>query len=254
MTEIQSLARGLKILDELVAADGSKSVTELSQVLDLDKSTVSRLVQTLVQYDYVQPEPGSRRYMLGKKITRIRWQLLNQQPIRDQARPFLYSLMNKSGECAHTAVYSQKQALVIDDVESASSLRVVGGVGRLIPLHCTAVGKCLLAFSGIPLPDEMPARTRRTITAVDHLMEHLNEIRGLGYALDDEENDYGVRCIAAPVYDHTQHAIACIGISGPTVRMTDDRLNYLAHEVVNAAVEFSRQLQLAVSITSPMSH
>ena len=106
--EIQSLARGLKILDELVEADGSKSVTELSQVLDLDKSTVSRLVQTLVQYEYVQHEPGSRRYMLGKKITRIRWQLLNQQPIRDQARPFLYNLMNTSGECAHTAVYSQK--------------------------------------------------------------------------------------------------------------------------------------------------
>lgn len=248
MTEIQSLARGLKLLDLLIETDGGISIGELSRQLELDKSTVSRLVQTLVQYEYAQPEPGTRRYMLGKKITRIRWQLLDQQPIRDQARPFLYSLMTSTGECAHTAVYSQKRALVIDDIESPSSLRVVGGIGRLIPLHCTAVGKCLLAFSGIPLPTELPARTRHTITSLERLTEHLKEIRELGYALDDEENDYGVRCIAAPVYDHTRHAIACIGISGPTVRMTDDRLENLAHRVVNAALDFSTQLQLALTI------
>lgn len=243
MSEIQSLARGLKILDSLVAADGSLSITELSQQMGLDKSTVSRLMQTLVQYEYAQPDPGTRRYVLGKKVTRVSWQLLNRVPIRDHARPFLYSLMHETGECAHTAVYSQKQALVIDDVEAPSSLRVVGGIGRLIPLHCTAVGKCLLAFSGVPLPADMPARTRHTITTPDRLLTHLEEIRALGYALDDEENDYGVRCIAAPVYDHTRHAIACIGISGPTVRMIDERLDELAEQVATAAHALSAALQ-----------
>lgn len=243
MTEIQSLARGLKILDSLVEADSSMSITELSRQLDLDKSTVSRLMQTLVHYEYAQPDPGTRRYMLGKKVTRVSWQLLNRVPVRDQARPFLYRLMHETGECAHTAVYSQKQALVIDDVEAPSSLRVVGGIGRLIPLHCTAVGKCLLAFSNVPLPSEMPARTRRTITSIESLQVHLAQIRALGYALDDEENDDGVRCIAAPIYDQSRHAIACIGISGPTVRMIDQRLDTLAEQVVTAAKELSQQLQ-----------
>lgn len=247
MTEIQSLARGLRILDQFVEANGSLSITELSRMLELDKSTVSRLVQTLVQHEYAQPDPGTRRYMLGKKITRMSWQLLNRMPIRDQAKPFLVSLMQATGECAHTAVYSQKQALVIDDVEASASLRVVGGIGRLIPLHCTAVGKCLLAFSNVPMPLEMPQRTHRTLTTVERLTAHLEDIRQLGYSLDDEENDYGVRCIAAPVYDPTGSAIACIGISGPTVRMTDDRLDTLTAQVMAAARALSAQLQAARS-------
>jgi IclR family transcriptional regulator, KDG regulon repressor len=243
MTEIQSLARGLKILDQFAQAKGSLSITELSRQLDLDKSTVSRLVQTLVQHEYAQPDPGTRRYMLGKKITHLSWQLLNRLPIREQAKPFLYSLMHATGECAHTAVYSEKQALVIDDVEAPASLRVVGGVGRLIPLHCTAVGKCLLAFANVPLPAELPPRTQYTLTSVDDLQAHLHHVRANGYALDDQENDYGVRCMAAPVYDHTKQAIACIGISGPTVRMTDDRLDALAAEVLAVARDLSAQLQ-----------
>ncbi|MBL8165297.1 MAG: IclR family transcriptional regulator [Anaerolineae bacterium] len=243
MSEIQSLARGLKILDKFAQSAGSLSITQLAQELELDKSTVSRLVQTLVHYEYAQPDPGTRRYMLGRKFTRLSWQLLNRTPIRDQAKPFLYSLMHATGECAHTAVYSEKQALVIDDVEAPASLRVVGGIGRLIPLHCTAVGKCLLAFSNVPLPADLPGRTHNTITALDRLHSHLDAIRQAGYALDDEENDYGVRCIAAPIYDHTGQAIACIGISGPTVRMTDDRLAALASQVIEAARALSRQLQ-----------
>jgi IclR family transcriptional regulator, KDG regulon repressor len=243
MKEIQSLSRGLKILDLFAETEGSLGITELSRRLELDKSTVSRLVQTLVQNEYAQPDPGTPRYMLGKKITRHSWQLLNRMPIRDQAKPFLHRLMTETGECAHTAVYSQKQALVIDDVEAPASLRVVGGIGRLIPLHCTAVGKCLLAFSGIPIPPELPTRTRHTISSSDVLLNHLAEIRQLGYSLDNEENDYGVRCIAAPVYDQTGHAIACIGISGPTVRMTDDRLDELAQRVVVTGRELSTQLQ-----------
>ncbi len=247
MSEIQSLARGLKILDKFVAAKGSLSITELSHELDLDKSTVSRLVKTLVQYEYAQPDPGTRRYRLGNKVTRMSWQLLDRMPLRDQAKPFLYQLMNATGECAHTAVYSDKQALVIDDVEASASLRVVGGIGRLIPLHCTAVGKCLLAFSNVPLPAELPRRTDYTLTSFDLLNANLNAIRQAGYVLDDEENDYGVRCIAAPVYDHTGQAIACIGISGPTVRMTDNRLDTLAAQVIAAARDLSVQLQAVVN-------
>lgn len=243
MSEIQSLSRGLRILDLLSDTEDSISITELARVLNVDKSTASRLVQTLVQHDYVQPDPRTRRYMLGKKITRMSWQFLNRMPVRDAAKPYLVRLMQESGECAHTAVYSQKQALVIDDVEAPASLRVVGGIGRLIPMHCTAVGKCLLAFSDVPLPDDLPARTERTITQREALIGHLEDIRRTGYTLDDEENDYGVRCMAAPIYDHTGTSTACIGISGPKVRMTDERLDELGKMVLKTARELSEQLQ-----------
>jgi IclR family KDG regulon transcriptional repressor len=242
MTEIQSLSRGLQILDMFADADQGLSVTEIAAALAVDKSSASRLVKTLVNHGYVQPEAGSRRYVLGKRLHSISWQILNRIPVRERAKPYLYRLVTQTGECAHTAVYSQGKALVIDDVEAEASLRVVGQTGRMIHLHCTAVGKGLLAFSHFDLPDDMPARTARTITSVEALQLHLVHIRQQGFALDDEENEVGVRCLAAPVYDLTGMLVATIGISGPTVRVTPDRIADLGETVMQAGCELSREL------------
>jgi len=218
VSEIQSLARGLFIMDLVANSEEGVSVTELAEVLGIDKSSVSRLVKTLVNYGFMQQKPGSRRFILGKRLYKISWQLLNRMPVREKAKPYLYRLMQSTGECSHTAVYSEGKALVIDDVEAAASLRVAGGMGRLIPLHCTAVGKGLLAFADIPIPDELLVRTPRTMTT------------------------HEVRCLAAPVYDYTGMAIATIGISGPTVRVTNERLSQLAVEVMAAARQLSIDL------------
>jgi DNA-binding IclR family transcriptional regulator len=242
MSEIQSLARGIRILNMLFDSVESISVTEVAEVVDIDKSSASRLLRTLEKYEYIQRENGSRRYVLGHRITRMGWELINRMPIRDQAKPFLFDLMNQTGECAHTAIYSQGQALVIDDVEVAASLRVPGVIGRKIPLHCTAVGKSLLAFSYVPVPEELPARTIQTITDRADLLRHLQHICKQGYAVDYEENDYGVCCIAAPVYDYTGKAIATIGISGPTVRVTHERIPGLGQMVVEAGKKLSAHL------------
>lgn len=243
VSEIQSLARGLQILDLFMQAEGGGlSITEIAEYLGVDKSSASRLVKTLVSYQYVQPEVGSRRYIVGQRLHQLGWQILNRIPMREQARPYLYRLVKETEECAHTAVYSQGKALMIDDVEAESSLRVVGGIGRLLPMHCTAVGKSLLAFSHFPLPDERVTRTPNTITDADALQAHLTCIRDQGYALDDEENDIGVRCLAAPVYDYVGTLVSVIGISGPTVRVTPDRLPALSRLVMQAGWELSRQL------------
>jgi DNA-binding IclR family transcriptional regulator len=136
---------------------------------------------------------------------------------------------------------------MIDDVEAEASLRVVGGIGRLIPLHCTAVGKALLAFSDLPFPEYLERETARTITDHEALACHLEHIRAAGYALDNEEHQEGVRCMAAPVYDYMGTLIAAIGISGPTVRMTDRRIPELAEMVMQAARELSTDLRQASS-------
>ncbi len=243
MGEIQALTRGLKILDHLTALARSPersaaSITELAQLLEVNKSSASRLVRTLAVHGYLQPDPASRGYLLGPKM-RPQGAVPGQAALRELARPFLYLLMKRSGECAHTAVSAQGQALIIDDVESAASLRVAGGVGRLNPLHCTAVGKCLLAFSEAALPEFLPRRTDRTITDPDTLLRHLEATRRQGYAFDDIENEEGVRCLAAPVYDQSGRAVACIGISGPTVRLTDARIFELAELLLEASRELS---------------
>jgi DNA-binding IclR family transcriptional regulator len=243
MTEMQSLARGLRVLDLIASADHAMGITEMANIVGLDKSSVSRLVQTLVKYEYVQPDTGSRGYVIGKRIRQISWYYLNRMPVREKAKPYLYWLVEETGECAHTAVYSEGRALMIDDVQAEASLRVVGGIGRMIPMHCTAVGKALLAFSDLPIPAHLEILTARTITNPDALRAHLEDIRAQGYALDDEEHQEGVRCMAAPVYDYMGTMIATIGISGPTVRVTDDRIPKLAELVKAAARELSSDLR-----------
>ncbi len=242
MSEIQSLARGLIILDILANTDDGASITDLAQALDIDKSSASRLVKTLASYDFVQQKAGSRRYTLGKRLYKMSWQLLNRMPVREKAKPYLYRLMQTTGECSHTGVYSEGKALVIDDVEAEASLRVAGGIGRLLPLHCTALGKILLTFADVPIPQDLVMRTKCTITDPARLAEEIETTQRRGYAFDDEENDEGVRCIAAPVYDYTGMTIAAIGISGPTVRVTYKRVPELAQQVIDTARRLSADL------------
>ncbi len=242
MSEIQSLARGLQIIDMVWQAGNSVGITELAEKLGVDKSSASRLVKTLVAAGYLQQERGSRRFVVGTRLYQMGWELVNRMPLREKARKYLYRLVNDTEECAHTAVYSEGKALMIDDVEAAHSLRVVGGIGRLLPMHCTAVGKTLLAFGELPPPQRLERKMPNTITDPAALTEHLARVCELGYAYDDEEHQPGVRCLAAPVYNRTGMAVAAIGISGPTVRVTDHRVAVLAGHVIRAARDLSAEL------------
>src|SRR5215207_7901431 len=134
VAEVQSLSRGLEIID-LLAAESSLGVTEIARLLEVDKSTASRLVQTLVSHGFVEQDSEGRRYRLSTKVMTLSQLILNQSPLNERARPFLYELVEKTGECAHIAIYSRGQAYVLEDIETASLLRVAGGVGRLTPLH-----------------------------------------------------------------------------------------------------------------------
>lgn len=243
MSEIQSLARGLKLLELLAAGDDDVGVTELAGQMGIDKSSVSRLVQTLAAYGYAEQDPTSRRYRLGPQIVRLSRSLLTRMPLRDEAKPFLRALVNRTGECAHIAILAQGQALYIDQVESPASLRVTTGVGTLAPLHCTALGKCLLTFdSTAEMPAELPPFTARTITDHKSLAAHLEQTRRQGYAVDDEEYDYGVRCVAAPVYDFRGKAVGAIGISGPAGRVTLERMADFATIVKEVSQSLSNRM------------
>lgn len=247
MSEVKALAKGLQILDRLletsVRSSGEQgvSVTEAATALSVNKSSASRLFQTLAKHGYVMRDAGSRGYVLGPKM-QAAVGAGAKTALRDLARPFLYQLMKRTGECAHTAIYSQGKALIIDDIESAASLRVSGEVGRVEELHCTAVGKSLLAFTDIPTPKDLPYRTEQTLTHSSELKQHLEIIRQQGYALDDEENCEGVRCLAAPIFDASGSAVACIGISGPSVRVTYECIPTFADTLLGTSRDLSHIL------------
>jgi DNA-binding IclR family transcriptional regulator len=245
MTEIQSLARGLKILDLLGQAQDGLGITELAEALGVDKGSASRLVATLARYGYAEKDDVSRRYHLGPQVVSLSRSVLTRLPLREAARPFLRQLMERTGECAHLAILAQGRALYIDQAESPATLRVNAQVGTMNPLHCTALGKILLAFGETDLPLPLEAFTPRTITDPSALRRHLDEVRRLGYAVDDEEFDPGVRCVAAPVFDLHGRAAASIGISGPSMRMTPERLPELAAVVVEIGKLLSERMAFA---------
>jgi DNA-binding IclR family transcriptional regulator len=250
MSNVTSLERGLKILDLLIEVEADVvrrerglSIQQVANELAVHKSTASRLMGTLVDKSYAVPRgENARGYRLGPAVQVHQGLTLDQRRLRELAQPFLAGLVEATGECAHAAVASGRSALVIDDVETNQALRVVAGRGRRVPLHCTSAGKCLLAFGLAAIPDELPSRTARTLTNPEILRLHLAEIAERGYAFDDEENDVGVRCISAPVFNAAGEPIGCVGIDGPSVRMTETQIEKLAEQVMATANQLTARL------------
>jgi DNA-binding IclR family transcriptional regulator len=250
MANVAALERGLKILDLLIELESDPvrrssgvAIQQVAGELGVHKSTASRLMQTLVAKGYAVRTAGSPRGFRLGPAAQVHMRLtMDQRQLSELAHPFLERLVDETGECAHAAVASGAWAFVIDDVETGQALRVVAGKGRRVPLHCTSAGKVLLGYGLAEIPHELPARTPRTITDPEILRLHLGRVIEHGYALDDEENHPGVRCISAPVFNGLGDPIGCIGIDGPSVRMADHTIHSLAEQVMNVARDLSSTL------------
>jgi IclR family acetate operon transcriptional repressor len=246
MSEVKTLARGLMVLEKLAEAPDGLSITELAKTFEVDKGGMSRTLQTLSNYGFAEKDELTRKYSLGGQVVRLSRTLLNRMKLRETAKPYLQKLVDQTGECAHLAILANGEALYIDQEESSSALRVTTGVGTLAPLHCTALGKVFLAFTDYPIPEKLQGYTIRTITDSSILRPHIDLINNQGYAMDDEEFNPGVRCIAVPVFDHRDHCIAAIGISGPTSRLPLENIG----NVVKIVQEIGQTLSARLSFKS----
>ena len=244
--DIQSLARGLDILTILAESDRSMGVTEIAQALNVDKSTAFRLLSTLVNRGFVIQDLDNRRYRPDLRIVELSRRVLDRIELRSIAKSWLKRLQRLTGESAHLAVLADGRAVYIDQEESNAALSVNAEIGRQAPAHCTAIGKSLIAnmtqedlirFLGT---EGLTRYTPRTITTTRELIPHLESVRERGFAVDDEEFDVGVRCLAAPIYDYRGKVIASVGISGPSSRMTHEHISELGAVVMETAQEISR--------------
>lgn len=238
MRLLKSLSRGLSALDHLRAAAGPVRLTDMAVELGVDKSNAAHLLKTLVASGYaVQDE--SRRYMASDKLAgaaQSRHTLEDIVAVKEAWRETLETLVDETNECAHLAVLVGDRVWYIDKIDSLLPLKVDHPIGALSPLHCTALGKAFLAFGDAELPSAQPAFTLRTLTTRRALEDEIERTRARGYAIDDEEFAHGVRCVARPVYDHDGTMIAAVGLSAPSVRVTDERLAELG-QIVTAASE-----------------
>lgn len=217
---IQSLDRGIQIL-LILAQKSSAGITELAEELGVDKSTASRLVETLRNRDMVRVDPETKKYRLGFRILHLGEALKDNINVIAIARPMLLSLSAQLNESVHFCAYNNSSVYVMDQVRSSKNYALSATVGMIEPLHCSSVGKCILAYRR---PETIRALledytftpyTEHTITNKEALLEHLDQIRANGFALDDEEMAHGVRCIAVPIYDYRNSVRYSIGVSGP---------------------------------------
>lgn len=247
---IQSLDRGIQIL-LILAQKSSAGITELAEELGVDKSTASRLVETLRNRDMVRVDPETKKYRLGFRILHLGEALKDNINVIAIARPMLLSLSAQLNESVHFCAYNNSSVYVMDQVRSSKNYALSATVGMIEPLHCSSVGKCILAYRR---PETIRALledytftpyTEHTITNKEALLEHLDQIRANGFALDDEEMAHGVRCIAVPIYDYRNSVRYSIGVSGPKSNLNTATID----AYVRRMAETAKRLSAAIGST-----
>lgn len=245
---VKSVLKALDILEAFSDEQYTLGVTDLSRRLGMNKATVHNLLTTLKSRGYIEENPETRRYNLGIRVLELSRVVRANIEIRDQAIPLLRELARYSSEAIYLAILHDMHSVYIHAIEASSRQIAHSAIGERIPLHCTAVGKAKMAC--LPESDiEEIARvvglarfTPNTITDLSQLKAELLITRDRGYAIDNEEHEVAIRCVAAPIFAETGDVIAACSVSGPAGRMTDARFRELAPEVTRIADAISRRL------------
>jgi IclR family transcriptional regulator, KDG regulon repressor len=256
---IQTVERVAAILETLSQSGQGISLGGLSAKVALSKGTTHRILSSLMYFDFVRQDPDSREYALGFKLVELGSCLLEQINLRKEAEALLYGLSQRTNETVYLVILDRTEVVYVEKVEPEDSsmiLRATSKVGQRNPAHSCAVGKVLLAqlperelealIQGWPLVQ----KTENTITDFLQLKEHLKMVLGRGFAVDDEENERGIRCIAAPIYDERGRAVAAISVSGPAIRITRQIIQEsLKDEVLKTALEISKRIGFRGQLT-----
>lgn len=244
-----AVERALNILEAAAHRRDGLTNSEISRKLGIPKSSASYILRTLERRGYLHRDTESGRYRLGLKILSLGGDAQANLDIADVALPFMRALEEKIHMTVHLAVLDQGEAVYIEKVEAPGFFKVNTWVGRRMFLHSTSVGKCLLAWlpkhevEALVRQQGLKKRTPKTIITVSKLLAELEHVKLEGYAVDDEENSLGARCLGAPVFDVTGHVVAALGASGTLSQVDEASMLRLAEAVKEAARRISRQLQ-----------
>jgi len=245
---VQSVERTLDILESLVELGSEVGLVEISQAVSLPLATVHRLLGTLITRGYVKQNRQNRKYALGFRALQMGSDMRQRFSLRLEARPFLQRLMQRSGESANLAVLDDGEIVYIDQAQSSRILRMFTQIGNRLPAHSTGSGKVMLAFAGPEVVEGilrrhgLPARTPRTIVDLGEFRKELERIREAGFAMDDEEQEEGVRCVAVAVRDESAQVVASLSISGPVTRLNDAQVRAVIPEVLECGAKLSSRL------------
>ena len=245
---VQSLERAFDLLEAL-GDGGELGVTELANRTGLVPSTAHRLLHTLAKRGYVSQSSESGRYLLGYKVVEVASGLEHRlERLRVVARPHLESIQRETGETVNLVVLDTDRVVYVDQVEGSRQVRMFTTVGTSVPAHTTGSGKAILANGPAEVIEalyegrELQRLTEQTLTSLDALEADFARIRRRGYALDEEEHEEGVGCVAVAVFDHSGRASAAISVSGPSARILGDNAARLGALLVEHGARVSEAL------------
>ena len=247
MYRVQVLDRAITILGILAEAREGIGLAEVAIAAKVHKSTAHRIIMSLEGQRVIDRDPATGKYRLGLRLFELGSAAIAQFNIRDRARRFLESVVNEAGETVHLCVMDAGEVLYLDKVEPSRSIRMASRIGLRNPAHCTAVGKAMMALLSDAEVDSIVQRhgmrrfTATTITTLAELRAELAKIRECGYAVDNEEHEDGVRCVASVVRDHSGRPAAAMSISAPSFRIPKDKLAIFAKTICKATQELSRE-------------
>jgi len=240
--------RTLSILELLSVTKNGLTLPELSRRLGLPKSSTYCLLVTLERRGYLHRNHRTHRYMFGLKLFSLANMALSGVELREDAAGFLQALMQRSRLTVHMALIEGDEAVLLEKVEPPGLVRLATWVGKRLELHCSAVGKCLLAylredeFLRLVRDRGLTRNNENTITSIRRLKQQMTQIRLAGYAIEDEEGEIGCRCVGAPVFDHSGNVIAAISVAGTTAQVRSEDFTYFGHLVRQTASDISEAL------------
>jgi DNA-binding IclR family transcriptional regulator len=245
---MKSLTKALDIIDA-VAKLGSAGIREISSITGFPPATTHRIAATLVKQHYFNQDPVTKHYSLALRFLELGSMVQQQFDLPTVARPHLQHLMSETGESANLAIWDDDSAVYLDQVQSDKSmLKIFTRLGTRVPLYSTGVGKMLMSRWSKSELDSYLKRTKlisytpNTLVSRSKIVKELDRIAERGFAVDNEEMEEGVRCVAALVFDHKQQVVAAVSISGAALRITPSRIDDFGAKVKQCAYDISHDL------------
>jgi IclR family KDG regulon transcriptional repressor len=241
------LDKALFIINHLKTNDSS-SLQEISDASGIPKSTAHRLLKELHDYGFISKNTESKRYSLGIAFIQIGLGLLEKLDLKKVATPYLEQINSETLETVHLAMLIDDQIIYIDKRESKQAIRMYSYIGKDAPAYCTGVGKALISFQEPETREriikkiEFTKFTRTTISTTDEMRRAIGEIRDMGFAVDNEEHEDNIICIAAPIFNHKNVALASLSITTMTYRISLEKLMKYKDSLISVCREISVKL------------
>ena len=246
--KVQTIDRTLDIIELLATAKEGLGVTEIGNNIGLHKSTVYRLLTALLNRGYIEKDPKTYTYKIGLKFIEISGLFLKKLELKTEALPFMRKLAEIIGQPVHLAILEGTEVVYIEKVELVNSIRMYSQIGRRVPVHCSAIGKILLtglnpeALREVLENIKFEKFTPNTIITKKELQREIESVKEKGWAVDNEEHEPNIRCIAAPIIDYTGKIIAAVSVSGESRIINLESDLKIAGHVIETAANISKRM------------